>query len=187
MADDTRKTTRAEDGAVDPAGLSEAEKDKLIVKQQSDIDRLTKENEGLQKKLDDSQAAHRAVVRKTKAENLLSAWEEAGRAFAGDSDKQSEMDRLLKLSDDAFAATEEAVNSIAATKKKTKVDPDNEDLDEDEVENKKKKKNSKANLKSDAGVSPASSSNPAPKDLAGKLTQGFMAAYKDRAGIPAGE
>lgn len=187
MADDKSKSTRAEDGAVDPAGMSEAEKDKLIVKQQSEIDRLTKENEGLQKKLDESQAAHRAVVRKTKAENLLSAWEEAGRAFAGDTEKQNEMDRLLKLSDDAFAATEEAVKAIAVAKKKTKVDPDEEDPDEEEPENKKKKKTSKANLKSDAGVSPASSSNPAPKDLAGKLTKGFMAAYKDRAGIPAGE
>jgi len=181
MADD--KNTR--DTPVDPAGLSEAEKDKLISKQQSEIDRLMKDNEGLQKKLDEAQAAHQAAVRKTKANTLLKTWEEAGREFESDTSRSAEIDRLLKMSDDAFAATEEAVSAIAASKKKPKDDPDDEDLDDEEEDKKKKKR--KANLKSDAGVSPASSSNPASNDLEAKLTRGFMAAYKDRAGLPAGE
>ena len=191
MADEKTKETKAAETPPAPNELSEAEKAKLIKTQQVEIERLSKELEGLKKQLDESQAAHRSVVRKTKAERLLSLWEEAGRDFGDDVSRTAEIERLMKMSDDAFAATEETVSSFATSKKKPKDEQKIEDGDEEEVDDptppKKKTKKAKASLSTDAETRPVGVPSGKPNDLAGKLTKGFMAAYKDRAGIPAGE
>ncbi len=189
MSDEKTKETKAEETPPEPDGMSEAEKDKLIKQQQGEIDRLTKELNAVKKQLDDSQAAQRAAVRKTKAEKLLSLWEEAGREFGDESARASELDRLMKLSEEAFAATEETVSAIAATRKQKKteeLEDGEQEMEEEEIPPAPRRKpKKKASLSTEAGAVPAPSSDNKPKDLAGKLTQGFMAAYKDRAGIPA--
>jgi len=184
MGDETKKKTQGADDVVDPSELSDTEKDKLIRTQQGEIERLNKELDGLRKKLDDSEAAHKAVVRKAKAESLMKQWEDAGRAFDSDDAKTAEMDRLLKLTDEAFAATEAAVQAFAGGKKKPE-----DDEEEDEPEDgkklpfppRKKKPKKQAGLSSDAGVSPAASPD-TKLSLTDRLSAGFMAAYKDRVG-----
>lgn len=186
MGDETKKKTKGQDETPDPAELSEAEKDKLIRTQQGEIDRLTKEVEGLQKKLEDSEASRKAVVRKAKAETLLKQWEEVGRSFESAEAKTAELDRLLKLTDEAFAATEAAVQAFGAGKKK-KPDDEEEDPEDDEdldPKDKKKKPKKQADLQADAGVSPGRSADRKKKEmtLEDKLVSGFMAAWNDRIG-----
>ena len=184
MGDETKKKSHGADEPVDPSELSDVEKDKLIRTQQGDIDRLTKEVESLQKKLNDSEASHKAIVRKAKAETLLAGWEEAGREFESDEARTAELDRLLKLTDEAFAATEAAVQAFGAGKKK-KPDDDEEDEEEDELDPKDKKKQKRqADLKADAGVNAGRSGDRKKKQktLEDKLASGFMAAYNDRVG-----
>jgi adenine-specific DNA-methyltransferase len=198
MADEKDKQKKAlpDDAPPDPADLSDTEKSRLIKKQQAEIDKLTAQVDDLQKQLDDATAARKAMVRRTKAEKLLAAYEDAGREFESEENRTAELERLMKLSDDAFDATEATVSAFAAGKKKPKdenADPNADDqVDETDPKKKKspfppKKGKSQGNMKADAGVLPADSTNPKPNDLAGKLTQGFMAAYKDRAGISAAE
>ncbi len=190
MSDEKTKETKAAETPPEPDGMSEAEKEKLIKKQQSEIEKLMKELDAVKKQLDDSQATHRAVVRKAKAEKLLSLWEDAGREFGDESARANELDRLMKLSDEAFSATEETVSAIAATRKPKKTDEDDEEpeeIPEDDLDSKKTKKKprKKGNLSSDARERHTHAPDSAGATLADKLTQGFMAAYKDRAGIPA--
>ncbi len=198
MADEKDKDKQkkgAEDAPPDPAGLSEAEKDKLIKKQQGEIDKLAAQVAELQRKLDEAEASRKAALRRTKAEKLMALWEEAGRDFGDETSRTAEIERLMKMTDEAFAATEETVQSFAAGKKKPKDDEEDDadaDLDEEEAKDKKKapaKKKSKAQggMRSDAAQRPSDSLDPKPQNLQDKLTAGFMAAYKDRAGIPATE
>ena len=191
MDEETKKDTKAADTPSDQQGPSDGEKSKLIKKQEAEIERLTRELDAVKKQLEDSQAAQRAALRKSKAEKLLELWKEAGRDFGDEASHAAEIDRLMGLSDDAFAAIEDTVSSFAATAKKRKqedTDPkEDEEKEEEEDEtplNPKKKKKAKANLKADAGVMPVPSPDGKPRDLAGKLTEGFMAAYKDRYGLP---
>jgi len=191
--DETKKKTQGQDEAPDPAELSDAEKVKRIKKQQADIERLTKENESLKQKLDEAEAARKAMVRKARAEKLLAAWQEAGREFGDEAGRTAELERLMKLSDQGFDATEAAVQAFAAGKKKK---PDDEedpaDGDDEEEDGKKplpfgpkeKRPKKQAGMNADAGRSGGMPS-PSPDrkgSLAEKLTAGFMAAWKDRAG-----
>jgi adenine-specific DNA-methyltransferase len=199
MADEKDKQKKgAEDGSPDPAEMSDTEKTKLIKKQQGEIDRLASQVEELQRKLDEAEAARKANVRRTKAEKLLALWEEAGRDFGDETSRTAEIERLMKMSDDAFGATEETVSAFAAGKKKPKDEEDDPEAEDnpDEEDPKDKKKNpfapkkkgkSQGDMKSDAGHRPHGSTDPRPEDLQGKLTTGFLAAYKDRAGITAGD
>jgi len=191
MGDEKNKGTKAADEPVDPTELSDADKVKLIKKQQADIERLTKENEGLKQKLDEAEAARKAIVRKARAEKLLATWQEAGREFSDEAGRTAELDRLMKLTDEGFDATEAAVQAFAAgKKKKDEEDPEEDpaDADEDEEEGKKppfppkkpKKPKKQASLSSQAGTPTRVTDGGG--SLEEKLTAGFMAAYKDRIG-----
>jgi adenine-specific DNA-methyltransferase len=194
MADKEEKRVGAE--PPDPSELSETEKMKLIQKQQTEIERLTKELEALRRQLEESQAEQRRNARKAKAEELLKEWETRGRDFSDDEVRKAEIERLMALSDDAFEATLHAVKSFAAPVRK------NEDEEEDEdggkpgkpakkTDKTKDKKNSGKTMKgkADRNDSDGEPSHVADNgdSLAKRLSNGFMAAYKDRAGIPAGE
>jgi len=184
MGDETKKKTQGQDDVTDPSELSEEEKDKLIRKQQADIDRLNKELDSLRKKLDDSEASRKAVVRKTKAETLLKKWEEAGRQFESDDARTAEMDRLLKMSDEGFEATVAAVESFAAGKKKKPEDEEEDerqDTEDEEESSRKKKPKKRAGLNSEAGGRPRGSPDTG-TSLEERLASGFMAAYNDRIG-----
>jgi adenine-specific DNA-methyltransferase len=190
--DDDKKKKAAEE-PVDPTELSEQEKVKLIKKQQAEVDRLTKEVEALQKKVDEAEAARKTMVRKAKAETLLKQWEEAGRSFETEENRTAELDRLLKLSDEAFDATSAAVQAFAAgKKKKDEEDPEEEPADGEEPEDgedpskkknpfpPKKKPKKQANLSSQAGAPTRVTDGGG--SLSDKLSAGFLAAYKDRIG-----
>ena len=198
MADEKEKQKKgAEDGPPDPAGMSEADKDKLIKKQQGEIDKLSAQVSELQRKLDEAEATRKAALRRTKAEKLLALWEEAGRDFGDETSRTAEIERLMKMSDETFAATEETVSAFAAGKKKPKKEEEDPDFVEEgeEEDPKQKKKNpfppkkgkSQGALKTDAGQRPHDSSDPKPQSLQDKLTTGFVAAYKDRVGLPSEE
>jgi len=181
MGDETRK--KGQEETQDPSEMSDEEKSKLIQAQQAEIERLTKEIEALQKKLDDNESSHKAMVRKAKAEKLINDWEEAGREFESDEARTAELDRLMKLTDEGFEATVATVQSFAAGLKKKKDDEDEPEDDEDiDPKTKKKRKpKKKADLSSDAGVSPAPSAD-RQTTLRDELSDGFMAAYQDRVG-----
>ena len=184
---------RADTAPADPSELSETEKMKLIQKQELEIERLTKELEALRQKLEETQAEQRRNARKAKAQDLIEEWEARGRDFSDDEARKAEIDRLMALSDDAFEATLTAVKSFAAKRDK------NEDDEEDEEETgkpikKTTKKNSKKSEKAMKGKADLHGSGAEPDhvadngdSLANRLSAGFMAAYKDRAGIPANE
>ena len=183
---DPKKTQAAEEMMVDPSTLDDPGKLALIKKLQAEVTRLTAENEGLQKKLDEAEASRKAVARKAKTVALLKQWEDAGRKFETEAARTSEMDRLEKLSDDAFAATEVTVQSFAAGKKPEETDEEKKKREEEEAkkaadEEEARKKKAKADLTTDAGVKPVPSPDLEGGTLVDKLTAGFNAAYDDRA------
>jgi len=188
MADDKTKKTQPGDTPPDPSELSDADKEKLIRKQQADIERLTRELDSMRRKQEETEASHKAMVRKAQVEKLLADWEEAGREFGSDEVRTAEQDRLMKLTDEGFTATVATVQSFAASKKKKKKENEEDEPPEDDDEldpkNKKKKKKPKqeANLRSDAGASPDATSDLAGGTLQERLTSGLMAAYQDRVG-----
>ena len=186
MADDTTKKTPAGDTPTDPSELSDAEKEKLIRKQQADIERLTRELDSLRRKQEETEASHKAMVRKAKVEKLLADWEEAGREFESDEARTAEQERLMKLTDEGFEATVATVQSFAAAKKKKKPEDEEEQPPEDEDEEDPKKRKPKpkkqGSMRSDAGVAPAASPDTRGTTLQERLASGFMAAYKDRIG-----
>jgi len=195
MGDEKNKQSRAAEDPVDPTELSDAEKVKLIKKLQGDVERLTKETETLQQKLDEANASQRRMVRKAKAEKLLADWQEAGREFVDDATRTAELERLMKLTDEGFDATEAAVQAFAAGKKKkddAAEDPPEDDPDaEDPPTGKKppfpfqkKKPKKQASMAAQAGAqsgTPAASTDGG-GSLQERLTAGFLAAYKDRLG-----
>ncbi len=193
MADKEEKRVGAE--PPDPSELSETEKMKLIQKQQVEIERLTKELEALRRQLEESQAEQRRSVRKTKARDLLAEWEERGRVFSDEEERKAEIERLMALSDDAFEATLHAVKSIAAPVRKNE-----EEEEEDDGKNgKPAKKTDKTKDKKNSGKTMKGKADRLEPDvkptrvadmgdsLTERLSSGFMAAYKDRAGHPAND
>jgi hypothetical protein len=136
------------------------------------------------------------MVRKARAEKLLAAWQEAGREFGDEAGRTAELERLMKLSDEGFDATEAAVQAFAAGKKKKPDDEEDPADGDDEEEDgkkplpfgpKKKKPKKQAGMNADAGRTGGNGGMPSPSpdqkgSLAEKLTAGFMAAWKDRAG-----
>ena len=178
MADSDEKRVGAT--PPDPSELSEAERMKLIQKQQVEIERLTKELEALRQKLEDSQAEQRKILRRAKAEDLLAEWEERGRSIAGDEERSAEIERLMNLSDDAFEATAITVRSFAAGVKKDEEEENESDPKSKPPDKKKKKKLSKkAGLDAEADNEPAHSVD-CGGSLESRLAGGFMAAYKER-------
>ena len=169
----------------DPSEMSESEKMKLIQKQQVEIERLSKELEALRQKLEDSQAEQRKILRRAKAEDLLGEWEKRGRSFADDEERSAEFERLMALSDDAFEATLNTVKSFASGN-----DKDGEDGDSGKPSknpDKGKTRNMKGNASLGESLIEPDSSTDEGGSLESRLEKGFMNAYKDRAGLPAGE
>ncbi len=176
---DTEETEAAkkapgDGGAADKdARLKELEKENKDLKAQLDE---------VQKELDKMREEQAASARRTRAEKLVSEMVNRGVEFADDEDRESEMNRLAGLTDEAFEATEAAVKRIK--KKDPKADPNAEQKPEDK--NKKPPANKgKADcgcgMSADASVRPADVQD-GRKPLEDQLKDGFMAAYNERVG-----
>ena len=126
MADEKKPAKGAVDPMGDPTGMPEADLIKMIKMLQSDNEKLTKDNDGLQQKLDGLAAQQKATERKVKAEKVLADMESAG--DVDEAGKSAELDRLLKMGDEAFDATAAMAQRHAAKKKAEEpvVDPNAE-------------------------------------------------------------
>ena len=160
----------------------EGDKDKVIKELRAEVERLTQALEEANQKLQEQEAAAKRVERTAQAEKLLDAWEKAGRKFAGDTDRTKELDRLVGLSDEAFAATSEAIAQFVGQPGHTQSagGADEGSAQEDGKSTPPAGKPQGA-IAADAGVHPAASPDNK-SSLQDKLTQGFMAAYEDRVG-----
>jgi len=177
---DKDKDTKGQDEFVDeqqptdtpekPGGDPEAELKKL----RAENARLKKQLEDAQKKIAELESAQAAAARRVKAEQLLKKWEAKGRTFAGDKERDAELERLAGLSDDALTATEAVIDAMAS--------PTSEGADEKDQPDPGKKPDASAsrNLKADAGVNPLVVDDKRPANLEEKLKTGFMAAYKSQ-------
>ncbi len=184
MADSNEKRSGAT--SPDPSEMSETEKMKLIQKQQVDIERLTKELEALRQKLEDSQAEQRKILRRAKAEDLLNEWVKRGRSFADDEERSTEFERLMSLSDDAFEATLNTVKSFATGNDKDGEEGGSGKPSKNPDKGKTRNMHGKADLNEEILKLPTGHADNG-ESLEGRLERGFMNAYKDRAGLPAGE
>jgi len=120
---DKDKAKGALDPMGDPTGLPEADLMKMIKMLQADNEKLMKDNDGLQQKLDGLAAQQKATERKAKAEKVLADMESAGEEF-DEAGKTAELDRLMKMGDEAFDATAAMAQRHAAKKKVDDPAPD---------------------------------------------------------------
>ena len=160
----------------------EEDKDKLIKELRAEIERLTQALEEANQKVQEQEAAAKRVERTAQAQKLLDTWEKSGRKFAGDADRNKELDRLVGLSDEAFAATSEAIAQFVGQAGHTEsAGGADEHGQQDGDKTSPPTDKPQGSLASDAGVNAAH--HPDHKSsLQDKLTQGFMAAYEDRVG-----
>lgn len=123
------KAKGALDPMGDPTGMPEADLIKMIKMLQSDNEKLTKDNDGLQQKLDGLAAQQKATERKAKAEKVLADMESAG--DVDEAGKAAELDRLLKMGDEAFDATAALAQRHAAKKKPVEENVDDPNAEPD--------------------------------------------------------
>ncbi len=179
--EETEAAKKAPGGADTDARVKELEAENKKLKDQLDE---------LQKELDKLRAEREAAIRRARAEKLVKEMENRGIEFEGDDDRETELNRLAGLNDDAFSATEAAVKRVKKPKdQKQEADPDENPDDEDKKKEKDKKqppKKSKADsgggMSADADVRPADVQDGKESSLEENLKSGFMAAYNDRVG-----
>ena len=165
-----------------PGDGGAAEKDARIKELEKENKELKTQIDEAQKELDKIREEQAAAARRTRAEKLVNEMVNRGVEFADDEDRESEMNRLAGLTDDAFEATEAAVKRIK--KKDPAADPNAEEKPEDK-EKKAPAKKSKADcgsgMSADASVRPADVQD-GKRPLEEQLKDGFMAAYNERVG-----
>lgn len=176
---DTEETEAAKKA---PGDGGAAEKDARIKELEKENKDLKAQIDEVQKELDKIREEQAAAARWTRAEKLVNEMVNRGVDFADDEDRESEMNRLAGLTDDAFEATEAAVKRIK--KKDPAADPNAEEKPEDK-EKKAPAKKSKADcgsgMSADASVRPADVQD-GKRPLEEQLKDGFMAAYNERVG-----
>lgn len=145
------------------------QKDDHIKELEVEVGKLTKELDKANKQIETLEAEKKAQAQKAKAEALLNRWEELGRKFESEEDREKELNRLSEMNEDAINAVEETITSIA------QLQADSKKGDGDE----NKEKNSKASMRADAGVKPESVDD-VDITLKDELSKGFMEAYKSR-------
>ena len=175
----------------DPAAKTESEAaKKKPAQQEGDPARVTdleKENRQLkaqvaelQKRVQELEAEQKATACRSRAKKLLTRLEKQGLSFASEEDREAELKRLAKLSDEAFAATEAAYERLP---KSAKADKDKEEkpADSDQGGKPAAKASTETPLRSDAGVRPLDVDD-RKVSLEDRLRDGFMAAYRNRVG-----
>ncbi len=163
-----KKKPEAKDG--DPAArVTELEKENRQLKAQV---------AELQKRIQELESEQKAAASRARAKKLLTKLEKKGLTFAGDEERESELQRLADLSDEAFAATEAAYERMTKAAKPEKGDPP---AGGDDESGKKAKAGTDQPLRSDAGVRPKDVDD-RKLSLEDRLRSGFMAAYRNRLG-----
>jgi adenine-specific DNA-methyltransferase len=173
----------------DPAAKTESEAaKKKPAQQEGDPARVTdleKENRQLkaqvaelQKRVQELEAEQKATACRSRAKKLLTRLEKQGLSFASEEDREAELKRLAKLSDEAFAATEAAYERLP---KSAKADKEEKPADSDQGGKPAAKASTETPLRSDAGVRPHDVDD-RKVSLEDRLRDGFMAAYRNRVG-----
>ena len=178
MSDKT-KQTKGQDEFVDEEQTTDTPEEPGNGDSAAELKKLRAENKQLKKQLDDAQkriaeleSSQAASERRVKAEKLLKKWEQKGRTFAKDTERDAELERLAGLTDDALTATEAVIDALAAPRKEGVEDPSDP--------SKKPETAASRKLKADAGVNPLVVDDKKPANLEEKLKSGFMAAYKSQ-------
>jgi adenine-specific DNA-methyltransferase len=167
--DAAKKKPEAKDG--DPAvRVTELEKENRQLKAQV---------AELQKRIQELETEQKAAACRSRAKKLLTKLEKKGLAFASDEERESELQRLSGMSDEAFAATEAAYERMTKGAR-----PEKDDTPAgkgDENAKKAAKSGDDQPLRSDAGVRPRDVDD-RKLSLEDRLRSGFMAAYHNRLG-----
>ena len=186
MDDKQKAKDEAAEAAKKPApggGGGNAPEDKARIQElETENKELKQQVLTLQKKLEEIEAEQQAAANRAKAQKLLAKIEEHGVGFAGDEEREKELVRLAGLSEEAFTATEAAYDrmiQVEADKAKK-----GETRPEEKSGNKAKADETSPDkaLRSDAGVRPQDVDDKK-TSLEDRLTNGLMAAYRDRVGI----
>jgi len=193
MADDKDKEKDEavdQDGAKKKApggGGSDGGKDARITELEAENQTLKAQLAELQKELEKLQAREKAAAHKARAEKLLKKLEKGGFSFGSDEERETELERLAGLSDDAFAATEATYERMPEPETKAAgkggcEDDDKARKEDDEPPDKKKpdaRATAEGKLRTDAGVRPLVVDDKK-LSLEDRLKKGFQAAYEER-------
>ena len=171
------KKKKSDESSVEAAKKKPEQKDG-DPSRQSDLEQENRELKAqvaeLQKRVQELEAEQKAAASKARASKLLTRLEKQGVSFGADEDRENELKRLAELSDEAFAATEAAFDRMAKGKK-AEVPPE-----QDKAGGKQSSKASaEQTMRSSAGVRPHDVDDKK-SSLEDKLTDGFMAAYRNR-------
>ena len=112
------------------------------------------------------------------AKKLVALMEKKGRAFEKDEDRQAEIDKLAKLTDEARKAVEDTWNAMPDAKAEG---------GEGDEEAQASQAAGNGSMRSNASTEPGASGDPEPKNLGDKLKAVTMGAYKNRVSQERGE
>jgi len=176
--DAAKKTTPPAGGGTPPA--NDAERVKALEKENQQLKQQVLD---LQQQVDELLAAQKAAANRTKAQTLVRKLERQGLKFGTDEEKDAEVGRLAGLSDEAFAATEQAYAKMAqqAMPGKTDAADKNSHADKTDCGCDKPKAASQDTtpLRTDAGVRPLDVDD-RNESLEDQLKRGFQQAYDER-------
>jgi len=113
--------------------------------------------------------------------------DQAGHAFASKASREIEINRLVALSDDAFNATTYTLTELVKDQERARIKREEQQIDMSAKKKRRKKTTLRqtGKLNTEVWMRRTHSSDRNESSLEAQLTRGFMAAYKDRAGIEA--
>ena len=161
-------------GGGDGGGGSDDPKKRVVELEQENKVLKAKVSE-LQKQVQELEAEQKSAANKARSSKLMARLERQGVDFGGDDDRESELKRLIDMSDDAFAATEAAYLRVAKQAKASGGDSRHED----KPEKKESAKASDESMRSDADVRPRDIDD-RKLSLEDRLREGLNAAYEFR-------
>ena len=134
----------------------------------------------LQQQIDALLAEKKAAANRAKAQTLVRKLERQGLKFGSDEEKDAEIGRLAGLSDEAFAASEQAYAKIAQAMPGKADATDAADKADGGGEKPKAAEQTTPPLRADAGVRPLEVDDRSDNSLEAQLTRGFQQAYDER-------
>ena len=162
-----------------------ADKDRLIDDLRAEIVDLAEALGQMSNQLEEVRAQNESIIRKNQIDKLMTTLDKAGHAFDSKASREIEIHRLMALSEDAFNATTYTLTELAKDQERARIKREKQQVEM----NSKKKRRKKSELQQTGKLNTevwrqrTHSSDRNESSLEEKLTRGFMAAYKDRAGI----